>query len=202
MKFSEAWLREWVNPRLDTQQLADQLTMAGLEVDSVEPVAAEFSGVVVAEVVSVEAHPDADLMELDAVTVDTGRTFDGIYSNKVLHHLTKSQLEESMRQQARVLNSFGLLLHSFWYGDQVEEFHGLRFVYHTEASLSEAIGDEVDPEQHAGRAHQVHRVVLEKPGLQQALKALAQGIVKGSHRCSFCFTSDAIQQCKANARAR
>ena len=48
MKFSEGWLREWVNPGLDTQQLADQLTMAGLEVGSVEPVAGGFSGVVVA----------------------------------------------------------------------------------------------------------------------------------------------------------
>ena len=61
MKFSEAWLREWVNPKLDTQQLAEQLTMAGLEVDSVEPVAAGFGGVVVAEVLSVETHPDADI---------------------------------------------------------------------------------------------------------------------------------------------
>jgi len=64
MKFSEAWLREWVNPDLDTQQLAEQLTMAGLEVDSVEPVAAEFSGVVVAEVLSVENHPDADKLRV------------------------------------------------------------------------------------------------------------------------------------------
>ena len=69
MKFSEAWLREWVNPRLDTQQLADQLTMAGLEVDSVEPVAAEFSGVVVAEVLSAAAHPDADKLRVCQVAV-------------------------------------------------------------------------------------------------------------------------------------
>jgi len=64
MKFSEAWLREWVNPGLDTQQLAEQLTMAGLEVDAVEPAAAQFSGVVVAEVLSVEAHPDADKLRV------------------------------------------------------------------------------------------------------------------------------------------
>jgi len=64
MKFSEAWLREWVNPKLDTQQLAEQLTMAGLEVDAVEPVAAGFSGVVVAEVLSVEMHPDADKLRV------------------------------------------------------------------------------------------------------------------------------------------
>ncbi|HHH44915.1 MAG TPA: phenylalanine--tRNA ligase subunit beta [Gammaproteobacteria bacterium] len=64
MKFSEAWLREWVNPALDTQQLAEQLTMAGLEVDAVEPAAESFSGVVVAEVLSVEAHPDADKLRV------------------------------------------------------------------------------------------------------------------------------------------
>jgi phenylalanyl-tRNA synthetase beta chain len=64
MKFSEAWLREWVDPRLDTRQLTDQLTMAGLEVDTVEPVAAAFSGVVVAEVLSVETHPDADKLRV------------------------------------------------------------------------------------------------------------------------------------------
>ena len=52
MKFSEAWLREWVNPALGSEQLAEQLTMAGLEVDSVEPVATGFQGVVVAEVLS------------------------------------------------------------------------------------------------------------------------------------------------------
>ncbi len=68
MKFSEAWLREWVNPALDTQQLAEQLTMAGLEVDAVEPVAAEFSGVVVAEVLSVEPHPDADKLRVCQVS--------------------------------------------------------------------------------------------------------------------------------------
>lgn len=70
MKFSEQWLREWVSPQLDTQAIADQITMAGLEVDAVEPVAAEFSGVVVAEVLSKEKHPDAD--KLNVCTVDDG----------------------------------------------------------------------------------------------------------------------------------
>ena len=49
MKFSEKWLREWVNPAIDTQALSEQLSMAGLEVDGVEPAAAEFTGVVVGE---------------------------------------------------------------------------------------------------------------------------------------------------------
>ncbi|MET0065718.1 MAG: phenylalanine--tRNA ligase subunit beta [Candidatus Thiodiazotropha sp.] len=69
MRFSEAWLREWVNPSVDTQALADQLSMAGLEVDSVEPVAATFSGVVVGEVLSREQHPDADKLSVCQVSV-------------------------------------------------------------------------------------------------------------------------------------
>lgn len=51
MKFSELWLREWVNPAIDSEALSDQITMAGLEVDGVEPVAGSFNGVVVGEVV-------------------------------------------------------------------------------------------------------------------------------------------------------
>ena len=70
MKFSEQWLREWVSPQLETQAMADQITMAGLEVDAVEAVAAPFSGVVVAEVLSKEKHPDAD--KLNVCTVDDG----------------------------------------------------------------------------------------------------------------------------------
>lgn len=64
MKISEAWLRSWVNPKLSTQELVDQITMAGLEVDAVEPVAGSFSGVVVGEIVSTEPHPDADKLNV------------------------------------------------------------------------------------------------------------------------------------------
>ena len=60
MKFSENWLREWVNPALDTQALARQLTMSGLEVESVTPAAKPVQGVVVAEVRAVQPHPDAE----------------------------------------------------------------------------------------------------------------------------------------------
>ena len=68
MKFSEQWLRTWVNPELPTQEMCDQLTMAGLEVDSVEPAAADFTGVVVAKVISLEKHPDADKLNICQVT--------------------------------------------------------------------------------------------------------------------------------------
>ncbi len=71
MRVSENWLREWINPSVDTQQLADLLTMAGLEVDGVEPAAGKFSGVVVAKVLEVEAHPDAK--KLQVCKVDDGK---------------------------------------------------------------------------------------------------------------------------------
>jgi phenylalanyl-tRNA synthetase beta chain len=72
MRFSEAWLREWVDPAIDTQTLADQLSMAGLEVESVEPVAGPFSGVVVGRVLSLARHPDAERLRVCQVDVGGG----------------------------------------------------------------------------------------------------------------------------------
>jgi phenylalanyl-tRNA synthetase beta chain len=70
MKLSEAWLRQWVNPSINTDELVAQITMAGLEVDAVEPVAGEFSGVVVGEIVDAVQHPEAD--RLRVCTVNSG----------------------------------------------------------------------------------------------------------------------------------
>jgi phenylalanyl-tRNA synthetase beta chain len=70
VKISEQWLREWVNPTISTEDLAHQMTMAGLEIEAIEPVAGAFSGVVVAEIVSAEQHPDAD--KLRVCQVNTG----------------------------------------------------------------------------------------------------------------------------------
>ena len=72
MKFSEGWLREWVDPPLSTEELAARLTGAGLEVDSVRPVGEGLSKVVVAEVVEVGRHPDADRLSLCRVDAGTG----------------------------------------------------------------------------------------------------------------------------------
>jgi len=77
MIFSEQWLREWVSPELETQQLIDELTMAGLEVDGSMPVARQCSGIVVGLVESVESHPDADKLSLCSV-------FDGEESTQVV----------------------------------------------------------------------------------------------------------------------
>ena len=68
MKFSEAWLRQWVNPSLDSANLLHQMTMAGLEVDGTEPAAKVFSGVVVAQIQSAEQHPDADKLKVCQVS--------------------------------------------------------------------------------------------------------------------------------------
>ena len=72
MKISEHWLRDWVNPTVSGEQLAEQLTMAGLEVDSVEPAAESFNDVVIGKVVQLEQHPNAD--RLRVATVDVGQS--------------------------------------------------------------------------------------------------------------------------------
>ena len=69
MQVSEAWLRELINPPVSTEELVQQLTMAGLEVDALQPVAAEFSGVVVGEVISTAQHPNADKLKVCQVNV-------------------------------------------------------------------------------------------------------------------------------------
>ncbi|PYB78805.1 phenylalanine--tRNA ligase subunit beta [Pseudomonas sp. LB-090624] len=68
MKFSEQWLRGWVNPQVSRDELVARLSMAGLEVDSVTPAAGQFSGIVVGEILATEQHPDADKLRVCQVT--------------------------------------------------------------------------------------------------------------------------------------
>ena len=70
MIISEQWLRTWVDPNATTEALSHKLTMIGLEVDSIDAAAEAFSGVVVAEIISAEQHPDAD--KLRVCTVNAG----------------------------------------------------------------------------------------------------------------------------------
>ncbi len=69
MQFPESWLREFCDPALDTQQLADVLTMAGLEVEEIRPVAPAFSGVVVGKIIDTAQHPDADRLRICSVEI-------------------------------------------------------------------------------------------------------------------------------------
>jgi len=69
MKFSESWLREWVNPAITSDELSHQITMAGLEVDAIDPVAGEFTGVLIGEVVECGPHPDADKLQVTKINL-------------------------------------------------------------------------------------------------------------------------------------
>ena len=72
MQFPESWLREFCNPPISSEALADLLTMAGLEVEEARPAAPPFTRVVVAEVLAVERHPNADRLNVCQVNVGTG----------------------------------------------------------------------------------------------------------------------------------
>lgn len=81
------------------------------------------------------SYPNGEFLELDAATLKTDKKFDGIYSNKVLHHLTNKELENSIKRQTEILNSNGIICHSFWNGEGSEVFKGLFVNYHIESGL-------------------------------------------------------------------
>jgi len=85
--------------------------------------------------------PSSDVLVLDAVNIDTARHFDAIYSNKVMHHLSKEDTARSLGAQHRVLNPGGIALHSLWFGDECEERHGLLFQQYTPESFSELLDE-------------------------------------------------------------
>ena len=87
---------------------------------------------------------NADLLKLDAVTLSTDRTFDCIYSNKVLHHITQKDLKKSFQRQKNILNPNGILFHSFWRGDKDENFDGLLFTKYQIDGLKKIIGNLFD----------------------------------------------------------
>lgn len=82
-------------------------------------------------------NPNADLILLDALTLETERNFDCIYSNKVLHHLSKKDLDKSFKRQSRILNDKGLLFHSFWYGIEENTFQDLHFTQYKVEDLKQ-----------------------------------------------------------------
>jgi SAM-dependent methyltransferase len=90
-----------------------------------------------------ETHPDADVVRLDACAMAIERTFDGIYSNKVLYHLTRDELRQSLKRQLALLNPGGILFHTMWAGEGAEDMKGLHFEYVTEASFADLLEDGV-----------------------------------------------------------
>ena len=87
------------------------------------------------------ARPEADVLLLDAVTLQTDRRFDAIYSNKVLHQLTREDLVRSLRAQRRVLKGGGIAVHGLWHGDRLETDHSGQCQYYTPQTFSVAAGE-------------------------------------------------------------
>ncbi|MFY0599928.1 MAG: class I SAM-dependent methyltransferase [Cyclobacteriaceae bacterium] len=83
----------------------------------------------------VSRNPRGRFLQLDATTLDTDTQFDGVYSNKVLHHLSDDELKASIKRQHEILNPNGIICHSFWKGEDSEVFKGLFVNYHLENSL-------------------------------------------------------------------
>ena len=88
-----------------------------------------------------EKNPDADLINLDALSLKTGRKFNCIYSNKVLHHLHREDMQKSLVRQLDLLEDNGIALHTFWEGEGEEIHHGLLFVYYSLEEIKKMIPD-------------------------------------------------------------
>lgn len=86
-------------------------------------------------------YPAGDFLQLDASTLLTDQLFDGIYSNKVLHHLTDEQITASVKRQYAILNPGGVICHSFWRGEGSEIFKGLFVNYHEAENLRQLFGE-------------------------------------------------------------
>jgi len=89
-------------------------------------------------------NPDADLLLLDATSLQTEQKFDCIYSNKVLHHLTKEDLVKSLQRQKEILNPNGIVFHSFWKGNKTENMEGLIFTYYEMDDLKKITGNDFE----------------------------------------------------------
>ncbi len=79
--------------------------------------------------------PNEKFLELDASTLKVDNSFDGIYSNKVLHHLKDGELANSVKRQYEILKPEGIICHSFWKGEGSEYFKGMFVNYHKKDDL-------------------------------------------------------------------
>jgi SAM-dependent methyltransferase len=90
-------------------------------------------------------HPDGEFLELDAASLQTDRYFDGIYSNKVLHHLEDETLQNAIPRQYEILHPGGIVCHTFWHGEDSEIYNDLFVNYHTDDGIKMLFGDYFDP---------------------------------------------------------
>jgi cyclopropane fatty-acyl-phospholipid synthase-like methyltransferase len=95
-----------------------------------------------------ETHPQADVLKLDAQTLETQRTFDVIYSNKVLHQLSPAALKESFAAQATLLTTGGLVMHSFWAGSGSESFDDDIYYYYQPETIASLLPNQLSIVKH------------------------------------------------------
>ena len=91
-----------------------------------------------------KTHKGSKLVKLDAITIKINKKFDCIYSNRVLHHLTKPELKRSLARQNEVLNQEGIAFHTFWKGKITEKKRGLLFVYYQKEQLKKILKQHFD----------------------------------------------------------
>lgn len=89
-------------------------------------------------------NPSGDFLKLDAITLITEKKFDGIYANKVLHHLRNDELAKSVSAQFNLLNPKGIVCLSFWKGKGDEVYNGMYVNYHEAADLESFFKDSFD----------------------------------------------------------
>ena len=89
-------------------------------------------------------YPDGEFLNLNAATLATDQTFDVVYSNKVLQHVTDDELAQSINRQHQLLSENGVICHSFWKGEGSEEFKGMYVNYQTQQSLRDIINGKFD----------------------------------------------------------
>ena len=80
-------------------------------------------------------------IKLDAVSIKTDKVFDCVFSNKVLHHLSKEDLKKSLKRQQEVLTSNGLFAHTFWLGDKEFTMEGMLFVFYNRDHLIKLVSE-------------------------------------------------------------
>lgn len=86
-------------------------------------------------------NPETDVIVLDPADPISERTFDGIYSNKVLHQMDEDEFANSLKKQLSLLKTGGIVIHSVWSGFKEENHHGLKWTYYTEDQLTKVITD-------------------------------------------------------------
>ena len=88
--------------------------------------------------------PTITFIKSNALDLKLNETFDCIYSNKVLHHLTKDELEDSLTQQENILSKDGLIAHSFWIGKENLTMNGMLYTYYKKEDIMKIISTNFD----------------------------------------------------------